>query len=165
MPVSADLLRTQFAYNAWANRRLVEAASELSQEELTHDFRTADHSVLETLVHVFAAERVWLARLQGGPNPGFVTEADRSIAALRNDWPALAERWDLWLRGLTDESAAALISYHDMKGTPWTQRLDKLVLHVVNHGTHHRGQVSGFLRALGHTPPVLDLVLYYRETG
>jgi uncharacterized damage-inducible protein DinB len=65
---------------------------------------------------------------------------------------------------LTDESAEASISYHDLKGTPWTQRLGKLVLHVVNHGTHHRGQVSGFLRALGRTPPVLDLVLYYRET-
>jgi uncharacterized damage-inducible protein DinB len=164
MPISADLLCTQFAYNAWANRRLLEAASQLSPEELTHDFRTADHSVLETLVHVFASERLWLARLQGGPHPGFVADADRSLALLQNDWPALAERWNLWLRGLTDESADASISYHDMKGHPWTQRLGKLVLHVVNHGTHHRGQVSGFLRALGRTPPVLDLVLYYRET-
>jgi uncharacterized damage-inducible protein DinB len=34
---------------------------------------------------------------------------------------------------------------------------------VVNHGTHHRGQVSGFLRVMGHTPPPLDLVFYYRE--
>jgi uncharacterized damage-inducible protein DinB len=37
------------------------------------------------------------------------------------------------------------------------------VLHVVNHGTHHRGQVAGFLRTMGHAPPALDLIAYYRE--
>ena len=35
--------------------------------------------------------------------------------------------------------------------------------HVVNHGTHHRGQVSGFLRTLGRTPPVIDLAYFYRR--
>ena len=39
----------------------------------------------------------------------------------------------------------------------------QIVTHVVNHGTHHRGQVSGFLRTMGHTPPPLDLSFYYRE--
>jgi uncharacterized damage-inducible protein DinB len=41
----------------------------------------------------------------------------------------------------------------------------KIVLHVVNHGTHHRGQASGFLRAMGHVPPPLDLIAYYRTLG
>jgi len=38
----------------------------------------------------------------------------------------------------------------------------QILLHVVNHATHHRGQVSGFLRAMGHTPPPLDLIAFYR---
>jgi uncharacterized damage-inducible protein DinB len=33
----------------------------------------------------------------------------------------------------------------------------------VNHGTHHRGQVAGFLRAMGKAPPPLDLMAFYRE--
>ena len=52
-------------------------------------------------------------------------------------------------------------AYSDMRGNPWRQPVGHLVLHVVNHATHHRGQVSGFLRAMGHTPPKIDLVFYY----
>jgi uncharacterized damage-inducible protein DinB len=163
MRVFADVLRDHLGYNFWADRRLLDAAAHLPGEELTRDFRTADHSVLGTLVHLYASERLWLARLQGGPHPAYVTDADRDLTVLQNDWPALHERWRVWALKLTDEDAARQVSYTDMKGTPWNQPLWKLVLHIVNHGTHHRGQVSGFLRALGRTPPPLDLVLYYRE--
>jgi uncharacterized damage-inducible protein DinB len=50
----------------------------------------------------------------------------------------------------------------DLRGNTWTQPFWQLVLHVVNHATHHRGQVSGFLRAMGRVPPPLDLVAFYR---
>ena len=41
----------------------------------------------------------------------------------------------------------------------------QIVLHVVNHATHHRGQVVTMLRQLGRTPTSIDLILYYRETS
>jgi len=119
--------------------------------------------VLGTLVHTFAGDRVWLARFQKTPRPGYSTEADYHLAVLQTEWPALHIRWSEWADGLTDQQIRANLDYKDMKGNPWSQPLWQLVLHVVNHGTHHRGQVSGFLRALGHTPPPLDLVVYYRE--
>jgi uncharacterized damage-inducible protein DinB len=161
--MSPEVLQTHIDYSAWASQRLVDAASRLSPDELTRDFATADRSVLDTLVHLYAADRLWLSRLSGGPNPGFVAPADRSLIVLQNDWPALHERWKKWAREITPQSAQAVLSYTDMRGNPWSQPLWQLVLHVVNHGTHHRGQVSGFLRAMGHSPPPIDLVLYYRE--
>ncbi len=165
MSVSADALRTHIDYMAWANRRILDAASQLSPEELTRDFQTADRSVLDTMAHVFAGDRVWLARLEGGPVPGFISDRDRNLEVLQVEWPALGERWQRWAQGITDESAQAMVSYTDLKGRPWTQPLWQLILHVVNHGTHHRGQVAGFLRTMGHLPPVLDLVAYYRQLG
>jgi uncharacterized damage-inducible protein DinB len=161
--ISAELLRSHIAYSAWASARLVDAAGELTPEGLTRDFGTADKSVLGTLVHVFGADRVWLARLKGEPVTTYLAEQDYRLAVLQNDWPALYQRWKDWAAGLTDEAAQLEVSYNDMRGNPWRQPLGQLVLHVVNHGTHHRGQVAGFLRSMGHTPPQLDLVLYYRE--
>jgi uncharacterized damage-inducible protein DinB len=164
MPVSLDVVRTHIDYTAWASQRLVRAAGELSDEELNRDFGTADHSVLGTLVHTFAADRLWLSRFSGSPHPGFISDADRRLSVLQDHWPALHERWRQWAAGLTDDKVREPLSYSDMKGRPWREPLWQLVLHVVNHGTHHRGQVAGFLRSLGHNPPVTDLVFYYRET-
>src|ERR1039458_4735436 len=64
MFVPAEVLRSHIGYTAWASGLLVEAADGLTGEEPTRDFGTADKSVLGTLVHVFAADRLWLARLK-----------------------------------------------------------------------------------------------------
>jgi uncharacterized damage-inducible protein DinB len=163
MSVSASLLQSQIDYTAWASLQLLDAAGELTAEEATHDFQTASHGIAATLAHIFAGDRIWLARLSGAPVLDFLSEADRSLPSLQKMWPPLLGEWKKWAAGLTDEQALAPFAYVDNKGRHWTQPVWQLVLHVVNHGTHHRGQVSGFLRSLGHTPPALDLHHYYRQ--
>jgi uncharacterized damage-inducible protein DinB len=163
MLVSADVLRIHLAYTAWASRRLVDSAAQLPPEQLTRDFETADHSVLGTLAHVFAADRIWLARVTGVAPTAFISDADRQLSVLQKDWPELQARWQQWAASLTDENVRAMLDYKDMKGNAYRQPLWQIVLHVVNHGAHHRGQVSGFLRAMGHIPAPLDLIFYYRQ--
>ena len=162
MPVSVDTLRLQLDYSAWASQRLMDAAAKLSEEELTRDFKTADKTVLDTLVHVYAADRIWLTRVLAEPRATFVDPADRDLTLLQTEWPALQQRWKLWLRDFKDDDVLRVIEYKDTKGRAYAQPVWQILLHVVNHGTHHRGQVSGFLRAMGQTPPPLDLMAYYR---
>lgn len=163
MSVSADFLRSYVDYTAWASLLLFDAAAQLTPEELTHDFKTADHNVVGTLAHIFAGDRIWLARLAGDPVPKFITDHDRNLAVLQDEWPPLLERWKSWAAGLTDEQALSELAYTDWRGQRLTQPVWQVVTHVVNHGTHHRGQVSGFLRSLGRTPPATDLHFYFRR--
>ena len=162
MTISAEVLRGHLDYTAWASRLLLDAAGRLSTEELTHDFRTSDRRVLDTLVHVFAADRIWLSRIHENPRTSFVDDSDRDLHVLQSEWPALHEQWKGWAASLTDSSVDTVLSYKDIKGNPYKRPLWQIVLHVVNHATHHRGQVSGFLRVMGHAPPALDLIYYYR---
>jgi len=163
MPLPAADLRDHLAYSAWASQRLVHAATELTESELLRDFQTSDHTVLGTLVHTFAADRVWLARLQKLPNPPYSTPADYSLNVLQVEWPRVQHGWGDLLKRTTDEEACTALIYQDLRGNTWKQPVWQLILHVVNHATHHRGQVSGFLRAMGRIPPPLDLVAYYRQ--
>jgi uncharacterized damage-inducible protein DinB len=164
MELTATALRTHLDYTKWASARLVEAAGALTSEELMRDFGTADHHVLGTLVHAYAADRIWLARIRGTPPARFLDpEKDMHLSVLQNDWPKLMEEWRSWAAPITEESFALRHSYKDLKENSYETPLWQIVLHVVNHGTHHRGQVSGFLRSMGHTPPPLDLMAYYRS--
>jgi uncharacterized damage-inducible protein DinB len=163
MSVSAEALRLHIDYTAWASARLLDAAAALTAEELTRDFQTADKTVLDTLAHVFAADRIWLSRLQGAPRATFIDPQDRQLSALQREWPVLLDRWKEYVAGISDEQARKHISYNDLKGNPHSQPLWQILLHIVNHGTHHRGQAAGFVRAMGHKPPVLDLIAFYRS--
>jgi len=161
--VNAATLREHLLYSAWASQRLVHAVEHLSPEQLNHDFQSSEHSILRTLVHVFAADRVWLSRVKNETIGTFLSEADYNLHVLQIDWPLLYDRWNEWAAELTDETTGEAIAYRDLKGNSWVNSIHEIVLHVVNHGTHHRGQVAGFIRALGHTPPPLDLIHYCRE--
>ncbi len=165
MPVSADTLRLQLDYTAWASQRLMDAAAKLSAEELTRDFKTADKTVLDTLVHIYAADRIWLSRVLPEPRATFVDPEDRDLTVLQSEWPALLQRWKLWLRDFNDADVLRVIDFKNTKGHPYSLPVWQILLHVVNHGTHHRGQISGFLRAMDRTPPPLDLMAYYLAIG
>jgi len=165
MPIEAKTLCTHLSYTTWATNRMLDAASKLTADELQRDFGTADKSVVGTLAHIFAADRVWMTRIRGEAPSTFLKPEERGLEFLNREWPPLLKAWEQWAAGLSDDKITATASYHDLKGNPWTTPLWQIVLHVVNHGTHHRGQVSGFIRALGHVPQPLDLMAYYREVA
>src|SRR5215471_10263936 len=105
--LSRTALRDHLTYTAWASRRLVDAASQLPPEQLVRDFGTADKSILGTLVHVFGADRIWLARMEGNSPASVITPADHHIGVLQNDWPPVHEKWLEWLERTSDAALAA----------------------------------------------------------
>ncbi|QOY89808.1 DinB family protein [Paludibaculum fermentans] len=161
--VSKDTLLAHIDYAAWASRRLVSAVAELSDDQLQHDFGTSDKSILGTLVHLYRADRIWLSRMHQAADKLVLGDSDFQLSVVREQWPEVYDGWRHFLAGLSDEQILESISYHDLKGNAWSTPVYQIVLHLVNHGTHHRGQVSGFLRTLGQKPPVLDLIAYYRS--
>jgi uncharacterized damage-inducible protein DinB len=157
-----QLLRYQLDFSTWATERMLLAAAGLTEEELSHDFKTSDKSVLGTLTHIYRAERIWLNRLQG-KKVDFRVDGDDTLLALQQNWPGVRSGFADWARGLSDEAASAEIAYADSKGNTYTQPIWTIVLQVVNHSSHHRGQAVGFIRALGHTPPNVDLITFSRQ--
>ena len=150
-------------YTAWATSRLLKAANTIAPDQLLHDFKTSGRSIVGTLAHVFAADRIWLDRVTGRQRAAFIEDRDRDLKVLCDEWPKLHLAWREWLASYSRDLNSDAISYANLKGDPFTSTATEIILHVVNHATHHRGQVSGFLRMLGHTPPPLDLIAFYRS--
>jgi uncharacterized damage-inducible protein DinB len=164
MTVSLEVLQQHIDYNIWASRRLLHAVSGLSAEELSHDFGTADKTILGTLAHLYVAEKNWLARMQEGTAAiQNRTTEDNQLQTLLPKWTEEQNNWKIWVSQLPPEAPEEVMEYLDLQGRQWAQPLWQILLHVVNHSTHHRGQISGFIRALGKTPPPLDFIAFVRE--
>src|SRR3954466_3077179 len=103
-------LREQFAFNRWANLRLLDACEPLSHDDLQRELGGSFPSVWLTLTHLYAAENTWLARWQGIP-AGRKPELDgvATVSTLR------ARCDDLWrhqcelLDGANDADARRII--------------------------------------------------------
>jgi uncharacterized damage-inducible protein DinB len=156
--------RALFEYNAWANRRTLEACAPLTPGQFLQDMKSSFASVRDTLAHIYGAEFVWIERWNSRPPAALPTATDfptfESIrTALTNTDAALIE----FVSCLTPEKLSCNLDYKLMNGTPQSGPLGPMLQHVANHGTYHRGQIATLLRQLGTKANSTDLIAYHRE--
>ncbi|MBI4462265.1 MAG: DinB family protein [Acidobacteria bacterium] len=159
-------LRELFDYNYWARDRQLEACATLSQEQFRQPLGNSFSSLRDTLAHLLVCEWIWLERWRGrSPTQADVREFDAenfpALAALRERWSAVEREVHAYLANLKEAELAQPLSYVNLKGEQWTYPRWQTLLHLVNHQTYHRGQVTTLLRQLGAQPPAVDLLVAY----
>jgi uncharacterized damage-inducible protein DinB len=159
-----DELRELFAYNRWANHRILDAAAKLSAEALDRDLGSSFPSVRATLAHILGTEWVWLRRWKGTSPTGVPDTWDLStLDGIRARWAEVEREQREFIDSLGEEDLRRAVSYRNIKGEPFTNTMAQMLRHVVNHSTYHRGQVITMLRQLGAETVSTDLIAYYRE--
>ena len=156
--------RLLYEYNSWANRRSLDACSNLSDEQFTRDLGSSFRSVRDTLSHVCEVESLWLERWLGRSPSSFRPATDfPNFDSLRRRWQEVETSLIGYVSVLKSEDIARVIEHKTTKGVPQSAPLWQMLQHLVNHGTYHRGQVATMLRQLGATPNSSDLIFFYRE--
>jgi len=157
-------MRELFAFNAWANHRILGAAEALTADQFTKTLGSSFSSVRDTLVHIWAVEWVWLERLQGRSPSSFPDAKDfRDLASLRPRWAELEKSWLEYMSRLEQSELDEEIEYNTLSFGPSRDSRWQMMQHVVNHGSYHRGQVTTLLRQLGAKGVGTDLITFYRE--
>ena len=153
-----------YEYNAWADRRVVEAASALTREQFTKQLGSSFSSVRDTLSHILGVEWLWLERFQGRSPVAIPDDSEYAdIAKLKASWASFEPTLLNFVRGLTQGDLDRVMEYKTMKFGVYRNPLWQSMQHLVNHGTYHRGQVTTMLRQLGAQPILTDLMHFYRE--
>jgi uncharacterized damage-inducible protein DinB len=164
MAMKPEEMRDLFAFNAWANRKVLGAAEALTTEQFTKDTGSSFSSVRDTLAHIFGVEWVWLERLQGR-SPAAIPEAKEfsDLGTLRSRWAETEKRMLEYVSRLDQEELDEAVDYKTLSFGPGRNPRWQMMQHVVNHGTYHRGQVVTMLRQLGAKGVGTDLIHFYRE--
>ena len=156
-------LRRLYAYNDWANDRMLDAIAALSNEQFTREIVSSYSSIRDTLAHIAGAEWLWLRRWRGeSPPKAPEWAAAPSIETLREQMHAIASDRREYLAGLDDDTIESMLSYRSIKGDAFTMPLGGVLLHCANHSTYHRGQLVTMLRQAGATPPGTDYTTFLR---
>ena len=153
------------AYNRWANVRVYDAAAELSDREWQKDTGAFFGSMMGTLNHLVATDRIWMKRFTGlGEAPRALDAiVDRSFEGLRAARVVEDARIMEWVDALSEEELEGRFTYVTVTDVRTvSQRIAPVLAHLFNHQTHHRGQAHAILTMLGKPSLGLDLVYFQR---
>lgn len=160
--MTQDEIRSLFAYNSWANHRVLEACAVLSPAQLKQSAAGSFPTLYDTLHHIMGVEWLYLERFHGrSPVELLPGESFDTIAAFSARWEPIRKGLEEFIRGAELGDPERVFEYTNMKGRRCRYNLRSVLQHVVNHSTYHRGQVTTQLRALGAKPLSTDLLRYY----
>jgi len=153
-----------YAYNRWANDRILSVAGSLSEEELRRDLGGSFGSLWGTLVHIFGVEWLYPQRWNGvSPSALPAPEQFGDLAALRAFWDKVRADQQRFIDQLNEQRLHQLVEYVSLGGGKFSYPLVDQMRHLVNHSTYHRGQVTLQLRLLDQQPMATDYLLYLDE--
>ena len=152
-------------YKAWANEITFSAVKSLPEGEAIKERQTRFNNMINTLNHVYVIDCIFKAHLESKPHP----YAARNTAT----YPPLEELWQLvklvdqWYINYTDSISERellkIVNFRFVDGGKGIMSRYEMILHVVNHGTYHRGLVSDMMYQVPAIPPANDLTVYLRD--
>ena len=154
-------------YHVWATGRLLDAVGVLPDGDYRRDVGLFFHSIHGTLAHLLVAEhKLWFRRFAEGVSPVVALDAD--LVPDRQELAAQllqgARGWEpLVASRPPKETFDGTLNYTTMRGQPASLPFAATLGHVFNHATHHRGQITAALTALGQPCPVLDMVYFLQS--
>jgi uncharacterized damage-inducible protein DinB len=153
-----------YKYNSWANKRILDTAANVTQEQFLAPASYPHGGLRGTLTHALFAEWVWRVRWQGeSPTQRLKPEDFPTFESLRTRWMEDEKLLLAFVHDVTDERLNDNFDYKNLQGEPFQRILWHAMAHVVNHGTQHRSEVAALLTDMGHSPGDLDLIYFVSE--
>ena len=152
-------------YHRWATEKLFESVSLLTEEQYRQPTDLFFGSVHGTLNHLLLVDQLWYARLEGVPYTvnNLSHEIEQDAKALETALLGQCDNWFKTCAALTERRLAQDITFRNLSDEPCKLNTGDLMIHVFNHGTHHRGQISAALVAFGVPVPEMDYYYFVRR--
>jgi len=140
-----------YAYNEWANRRVLKA---IVGQGVT------DEKTLSLFSHQMVANYLWLHRIKGLDPPPYELWKTYPTNQLEK---MVEEVSGLWLRFIeANENFNRILKYKNYVDEYYENNVENIMIHLVNHGTYHRGQIALRMRQCGYLPINTDFITYDR---
>jgi uncharacterized damage-inducible protein DinB len=162
-----DYIEQAYDYMYWATGRYFAVAEGLTDEQLHQVQGHGWGDVHGTLVHMMSSEWVWMQRWHGIFPKGHLDKAEYpSLTVLKARWSQLEAETRAFIDQQTDRSLQSAITYTNFRGETFRVPLWQMLVHIINHETHHRGELAGMYALMGVDHPEDEMIQYFlNKTG
>ncbi len=165
-PPMIDDLATLYAYNRWAEARMLDACRLVAPERYGDEPAPGWSSVRSSVAHIAGAADLWLRRFLGQPADTFIPEFELATPdAVARISAATHDTLDRLIASLSPERIAGPFTYRNIKGQTYTVPFWTALRHVVNHATCSPRPGRLQAQALGVEPPITDFIYWAIEQG
>lgn len=157
------------------------AAGQLNDDQRHASFAIGQGSIWKSLVHLYAAEYIWLETLLGDEDPTVPGDLPRMIPGnqqatgaittfeeLCEKWAVLDRRWSEYLQTITEGNLDDQVpKVSSLTGKRSVTRRSDILLHLCTHGQYTTAQVMNMLRQSGVTslPDIMLISMARMENG
>ncbi|MFC9601533.1 DinB family protein [Peribacillus butanolivorans] len=155
-----------YDYHVWANGVIIDRLKEFPQDIYHKEIQTGFSSVSKVLSHIYLTDYAWFEIISGKSMNEAMASTDqlreevetKSIEEIKKIFHDLSERNKALLN--SQEDIEKLIEVDNPYAGFLETSISESVLHVVTHGSYHRGNIATMLRQMGHTSVMQDYGLY-----
>ncbi len=136
------------AYTSWANKAWLDFAFSAG---------AADPYFAAMISHIYLAEQVWFQRVHNEP-----LDSDVFATKTKEELLHLATRHDSRYAEILADDLDRTIAYRRFNGEAHESVLSDILLHLITHGAHHRGQMATAASKAKLPFPTTDFINYSR---
>lgn len=140
-----------YQYNAWSNKRVIDT---LIRQNIN------DEKILTIMGHIVAAQFLWLHRIKGLPPAKVKLWGEYTLEKVTEMAEEVGKLWIDFVEANDDFNRE--LTYHNYVGDPYTNNVESIMIHLVNHSSYHRAQIAMLLRQKGFEPINTDFITYDR---
>ncbi|MGE7588597.1 DinB family protein [Peribacillus sp. NPDC101480] len=154
-----------YNYHAWANGVIIDRLNELPEHVYHKEIQSGFSSVSKVLSHIYLTDYAWFDIISGiSMDEAMASSSElkeevekKSIEEMKKTFMDMYERNKALLS--TVDMEKVMVVDNPYAGSLETT-ISESVLHVVTHGSYHRGNIATMLRQMGHTSVMQDFGLY-----
>jgi uncharacterized damage-inducible protein DinB len=114
--------------------------------------------VQKLICHTLNVQNIWTTRILRKPNSQGVWD----VFNLNELQQLNLENHNLSLQMLAECTLYETMEYINTIGETFSNKVEDMVYHIINHGTYHRGQIITDLKSEGITPIPTDYIFFRR---
>ena len=145
-----DFFRDKLEYNHSCNRKLITLIE-------SNPYSYSEKARI-LIGHTLNAQNIWNHRiLNSDPTQEVWDTFEISELQKINN-----ENHDLSLEVIEKLNLRSTIHYKNTEGKQFSNKVNDILYHIINHSTYHRGQLISELKSHGVTPITTDFIFYKR---